>query len=129
MEIKKEFPPNYEQIKAAGFGGKGTVFCYGSVIYNPDKLDIPEDVEWHEMCHSKRQLSPEAWWQSYLTSPGFRLSEEVFAFSEQFKFIKAHYPVRAHKEALWEMADTLVTKYQLNLKHLEAEDLIRKNAR
>ena len=91
MKILTEFPPNYREIVDT-FDGveKGEpIFCYGDTIYNPHKKNITKDLEVHEAVHMKQQGdAPELWWYNYLRDPEFRLSQEIEAYGEQYKFIK-----------------------------------------
>ena len=76
MEVIKSYPPNYKDIQNAGFGEKTTVYCFGNKIYNPSGIEIPPDIEFHELRHSKQQgEAPEIWWSKYLYDSDFRFSQ------------------------------------------------------
>lgn len=71
----------------------GTVFTYGSKLYNPDNVDISPDLMAHEKCHSMQQGQSDElakiWWDKYLSDPEFRLDQEVRAYSAQYRFVCA----------------------------------------
>jgi hypothetical protein len=132
MKERKAYPPNYAAIKAAlPLGTSKPFFAYGSILYNPHKLEIPEDVWIHEATHQAQQqlfTSPDLWWQQYLLDKQFRQSQELEAFAAQYAFIKRLMP-RAAKDALFEYAENLSSPmYGLGLTHLKAESMIRLRA-
>ncbi len=128
MEIKKEYPPNWQYIKTLN-PPKGAVFCFGDIVYSPHG-EPPEDVIFHEQYHSLRQGdAPDVWWTKYIHDPLFRQEEEAEAFAAQWVFVKRHFPRESHKEALIEMAEALSRDYQLNLTCPQAETLIRHKAK
>lgn len=89
MIIKTEQPPNIEEIRKYFTISKGTAFTYGDTLYNPDNgpLDLAFIV--HEETHQKQQttepMTIEKWWDLYLHSEEFRLSQEVEAYQNQYK--------------------------------------------
>lgn len=129
MIIKKELPPNIEEIRRAGLGNEGTIYTYGDTIYNPSGEEIPEDIEFHEFIHSKQQKaygSVENWWVKYCWDKEFRLEAEVEAYASQYAVIRKSYPVKACREALDEFASNLSSNmYQLYITKSRAESLIR----
>ena len=130
MIIKKEFPPNYGEIRRAGLGDDPNVIvAYGDTIFNPSGQDIPEDVKFHEFIHSKQQKaygSVENWWVKYCWDKEFRLEAEVVAYASQYAVIRKSYPVRACREALDEFASNLASDmYKLDINKSKAESLIR----
>lgn len=82
------FPPNYAAInRAFNVRGKGVIFTFGSVIYNPSRIEIPPALYAHEAVHSTRQRpSPESWWTRYIADPEFRLAEEIPAHRAEWRF-------------------------------------------
>lgn len=93
MTISTEYPPNYEAIKTAfpAVEGGTSLFAYGSTIYNPFNLNVPQHLIVHEEVHEKQQgANPESWWNQYISDPSFRLTEEIEAYGTQFQFIKKH---------------------------------------
>lgn len=90
MKIKKEYPPNYEEIKKAFKLHEGIIFTYGDTIYNPDDRYIDKPLEKHEEVHYKQQGdNPKEWWQRYLVDVYFRLSQEVRAYQIQYRTAKS----------------------------------------
>lgn len=129
MTEKNEYPPNYEEIKRVMNPPKNALFPYGDILYNPGGKKIPEDIIFHEEIHGKQQreyTDPSFWWQKWLYNNDFRLEQERQAYGKQYKFIKDNYPVKAHKEALDELATNFSTLYKLNINKHQAETLIRK---
>jgi hypothetical protein len=84
--IKHERPPNFDRIvEVFPFAIKpGVIFAYGSVVYNPSGIEIPEALIRHERVHQSRQSDPEQWWELYLTDPEFRYNEELLAHAEEY---------------------------------------------
>ena len=89
LEIVKDFPPFYGHIINYGMKPReDTIYPFGLRIYNPSGLPIPDDIMIHEAMHIRQQGNdPQAWWEKYLTDKGFRLSQEIEANREQYKFI------------------------------------------
>jgi len=89
IEIVKDFPPNYEKIKEIlGEAQEGTFYCYGSKIYNPSGIQIPEDLIYHEAIHTNQQGDKaDEWWDKYLKDPKFRMEQEIEAYGEQYKWV------------------------------------------
>jgi len=93
MEIKKEYPPNINDITAKFPLTLNVVFTYGDTIYSPAGTELPKHLIVHEGIHSKQQLAMgvEAWWKCYLEIDGFRLDQELEAYANQFKeYCKNH---------------------------------------
>lgn len=89
MEIKETYPPNYDQIKEyfPNLQSHQPIFAYGKVIYNPFKVNVTPDLEYHESIHSRQQGEyPDVWWYQYFTDLNFRLEAELEAYCEQYKF-------------------------------------------
>jgi hypothetical protein len=64
-----------------------TVFAWGDTVYNPGRIDIPEDLMAHEEVHSKQQAAiggPRVWWDNYLKDTGFVRDMEAEAYGRQF---------------------------------------------
>lgn len=83
MKIIRDYPPNYNEIKAAfpGIVGlNGVLFSWGVSIYNPSNVTIPQHLIAHESVHGARQIGDiEGWWHHYIDDRDFRLAEEVLA--------------------------------------------------
>lgn len=87
MIILNQDPPNLDEIKKRMDPGPGTFYCFGDTIYNPDGIDIPQDIVHHEAVHSQQQgTNVEEWWKRYLDDPRFRFEQELEAFGEQVLF-------------------------------------------
>jgi hypothetical protein len=78
--IKKEFPPNIEDIRKA-FPLTGTeIFAYDKVIYHPGAGQLTIPLIAHEKCHFEQQGNHVAWWwKEYIANPDFRFEQELFA--------------------------------------------------
>lgn len=129
MKESYKFPPLYSQIKEVLHPPDDAIFCFGDIIYNPSKGKIPEDILIHEQRHSIQQrdyTDPELWWYKFLNDSNFRLAEEIEAYATQYQFIKQHYPNKALKEALSEMAKNLSSLYNCGISESKAATLIRK---
>lgn len=87
MEIKKEYPPNINEITKHFPLTIDVVFTYGDIIYSPASLDIPKHLFIHEQTHSKQQLvmGVDKWWSKYFEDSDFRLNQEVEAYAAQYK--------------------------------------------
>lgn len=88
--ILAERPPNFERILKAfpNAADAGVLFAYGPNIYNPSGKSIPAALLAHEGVHCQRQSGlflPDAWWDLYITDPGFRYNEELMAHVAEFK--------------------------------------------
>lgn len=85
----QEYPPNYEEIKKYLELTGEEVFTFGSVIYNPTKRPLTEDLINHEAHHVKQQAkSPSKWWDLYLEDPVFRASQEIPCYQIQYQTAK-----------------------------------------
>ncbi len=129
MKQVKGLPPNYDLIKLAVNPPPEAIFCYGDTIYNFSGETIPEDTLLHESIHTKQQgKNIEGWWNSWLNDKIFRYQQELEAYAAQYEFIKKHYPQKAVKEALSEIARNLKSLYGLDISQGEAESNIRNYA-
>lgn len=90
MKIAIARPPNWDEIlKVFPVAGKAVIFTFGDTIYNPEGILIGPALVAHEACHSVRQAKhpgkADAWWQTYLEDPAFRLAEEVPAHHAEYR--------------------------------------------
>lgn len=90
--IKSEYPPNYQDILMV-FGDVSVykpVFAYYPNIYNPFGRDLTPDVVHHEEVHLRQQkdIGVDVWYNKYLHDAGFRLKQELEAYSEQYLWSK-----------------------------------------
>jgi hypothetical protein len=94
MKIVKAFPPNIGAIRDRfNIAGKNIMFAYGDILYAPGlTVELPEHLMKHEETHQRQQAAfnggVEAWWNTYLEAPWFRLEQEVEAYQNQWKCIK-----------------------------------------
>ena len=102
MKIVYKRPPNYDELNEKfHIGNKAILFCWGSIIYNPQGVFIPPELEVHEQVHSTRQgWNAIGWWQKYLKDEMFRLEEEVLAHRAEYHFLIDHGNRRAKRRAL-----------------------------
>ncbi len=90
MKILEEKPPNFEDIKEVFpvIQRGRIIFTYGDTIYNPDIVDLREDLIVHEKVHIRQQGSdPAGWWKKYLTDKNFRFSQELEAYRAQCQYL------------------------------------------
>lgn len=84
--IKIEFPPNHQDIAKVFTHQKGTIYCFGEDVYNPDDVLIDEPQLAHEAVHTKQQgKDPIMWWKRYLVDGDFRFVQELEAFQKQYQ--------------------------------------------
>ena len=92
-------PPIYPalvKIFGVNFFRPGTLcIAYGDAIHTMQKT-LPEDLIIHEQVHFKQQREHaggvEGWWQEYIISEKFRLTQEVEAYRTQWKYLKENCP-------------------------------------
>lgn len=87
MKVITAFPPNYRRINAAfNVRGRGVIFCYGDVIYNPGRINVTPALLAHEAVHSGQQgADPATWWDRYIADPQFRLAQEIPAHAAEYR--------------------------------------------
>lgn len=91
MLVSPNHPPNYDKI-AAKFNlpkflaaGARPIFAFAPMIYNPFSVPIPSELIAHERVHISRQgMAPEMWWDNYLASEDFRMSEELLSHVTEY---------------------------------------------
>jgi hypothetical protein len=90
MNIVYDYPPNhYDIVVRFGELEKTVIFTYGDTIYSPTTQEISRNLEVHEAVHMRQQGDdPAGWWERYLLDDEFRLSQEVEAYHEQYKFVQ-----------------------------------------
>lgn len=127
--IKKELPPNIENIRLAGFGTDPEgIYAYAPDVFSLSKKEIPADIQYHEDIHIQRQGdSPLLWWHKWLTDKDFRLEEELEAYARQAQWVKKNLGSKAAKEGLDEFAENLSSSmYKLNINFHKAHAMIRR---
>jgi hypothetical protein len=129
MQIKKEYPPNINDITAKFPLTLDVVFTYGDTIYSPARVDLPKHLRVHEETHSKYQLEMgvEAWWKRYIEDDKFRLYQEIVAYQNQYKqFCKDKKNIQRQYFFLDIIARDLSSKLYGNLvTYEEAKNLIK----
>lgn len=91
MKISYDYPPNYEIIKKAFNLGEheNVVFTYGDTLHVPqgEKTKIDKPLMAHEETHALQQskMTPQWWWDEFMSNPQFRLEQELEAYREQYK--------------------------------------------
>ncbi len=87
MKVVKDYPPNFEKIKAVFPVRDNTVYTYRDVIFAPKvDFDLPDDLIAHESVHMLQQgEDPAGWWDLYLVDPEFRFRQELEAYKVQYK--------------------------------------------
>lgn len=88
MRVLFENPPLFDEIDAAfKVAGKPIIFCWGRLIYNPQRIDVSPSLHAHEVVHATQQMQrggPEAWWGRYIAEPAFRLEQEIPAHRQEY---------------------------------------------
>jgi hypothetical protein len=134
MTIAMDYPPNFADLIAAGFEpGKGAIFTYGDVIYNPDQVEIDGALLAHETRHAEQQAEmgiPE-WWERWKLDPAFRAEQEAQGYGRQY-----HYACAVHKDRnararyLWIIAGHLTSgMYKLTMSRSDATAAIIKRSK
>lgn len=85
VEVVDGWPPNIEAIRAVLPVTERNIFAYDHKIYNPGGGILPLELLAHEKVHFKQQDEFEGdgaqgvvgWWDLFLESPTFRLSQEI----------------------------------------------------
>lgn len=88
------WPPNIAKLEAA-FGKlpDTVIVSYGDRLYHPGGYDLPQEKLAHEQVHLMQQaeVGLQGWWNLYLSSVGFRLSQEIPAYRADYKkFCQLH---------------------------------------
>ncbi len=130
MNIKIGNPPNIEEIKSLLDISKNDkiIYTYGDTIYNPNNIEIPDHLYLHEFTHFKQQGNdPDKWWKRYLKEVDFRISQEVEAYGEQYKFICRSIKDRNKREKILGTLASLLSSevYGQMIDSLEAKKRIR----
>src|SRR5260221_325415 len=94
MRVIKDHPPIFGLIVEAfpEATKPGTIFCWGSVIFNPSGNPVSPELRAHESVHASRQGNDiEGWWRRYIADPEFRLGEEMPAHRREYlTFCRRH---------------------------------------
>lgn len=134
MKIAYTYPPNYAEICRRIPGVKlkrSIIFTYGDTIYNPGRGSLPDHLLAHEEIHSAEQVKMGVveWWDNYLSSPAFRLDEELKAYREQYRVL-GRYNAKLRKAVLFKIsADLAGAMYGKIVSKDEARKLITEGNR
>ena len=90
--VVDDWPPNIEAIRAVLPVTDRNIFAYDHKIYNPAGGKLAKELHAHELVHFGQQDEFEAdglsgvagWWELFLESPTFRLSQELPAHKAEF---------------------------------------------
>lgn len=87
LPVVKEYPPNIEAVRSRFPIHGDVVFSYGGKLYNPGGGHVDEHLMAHEVRHAEQQkeIGTELWWQRYIEDDSFRYSQEVEAYSAQYR--------------------------------------------
>lgn len=88
VEIRKEYPPNIDEIRAKFPLTGREIFAWDGVIYNPGGGEITPWLEAHEAVHFEQQAAvggPENWWRRYIDSAEFRYEQELEAHRMEYQ--------------------------------------------
>jgi hypothetical protein len=104
VEIRElEEAPNLQEIKDKFGVGEETIISYGNKIFVKDKT-MSRDLLVHELVHCDRQnfseSSAKRWWEMYMRDKGFRLTEEILAYRQQYQFCCAVYKDRNKRDKI-----------------------------
>ncbi len=111
MKVAYTYPPNYAEICRSIPAVKlkrNIIFTYGDTIYNPGRAGLPDHLMAHEEIHSAEQtkMGVTDWWDNYLSSPAFRLDEELKAYRQQYRVL-ARYGAKLRKAVLFKISTDL----------------------
>ena len=97
MHIKYEQPPKRiwdEAHRLFEIDDTAVLYTYGDTLYNPGKIQIPNELIIHEEVHHRQQESydggPDAWWTRYFTDAEFRFLQEAEAYGAQYRYACMH---------------------------------------
>lgn len=90
--FKNEKPKNWDLLeKTFGVSWERVAVAYGNTAYS--KYPLLDDVKAHELVHLKQQKYNEKdadiWWKKYIADEHFRFDQELEAYQEQYKYLKA----------------------------------------
>ena len=105
-----ERPPNFDAINAKfRIAGRPVIFCWGEIIYNPQRVRLTLALRAHEAVHSRRQGDDiPGWWRRYIDDREFRLAEEIPAHcAEYLKLIEQRGNRQGRRAALKQVANRL----------------------
>lgn len=89
MRIAEDYPPLFDEIaeRFPAARGKGVIFAFGSIIYNPSGIHISRALFAHETMHGQQQGDDvTGWWRRYMDDVEFRLEQEIPAHQAEYRF-------------------------------------------
>jgi len=112
MKIKHKTPPNYEEIiKYFPWVAKreNVIFTYDGILYVPSGNKISLDLMAHEETHVKQQkeMGVKEWWDLYYIDPEFRLTQELEAYTNQYKYGVENYNRHYRRQLLKKVIEDL----------------------
>ena len=128
--LNNQYPPNIAEIRKKLEIDNNTLFAYGDELFNPSGKTISDDLIVHETMHEiqQRELGIEAWWDRYLTDNAFRLTQEVEAYRQQYRFVKANFNRQVARASLQKMAKALSSRlYGSVINKANAQEIICQN--
>jgi len=92
VKVIHDYPPVWGSVcKAFQIIPKYAVFSYGDCVYNPSGQHLPDDIIEHEKVHLRQQKysreEASLWFGKFLREPEFRISQEIEAYAEQYKYL------------------------------------------
>lgn len=115
MITSTEKPKLYD-ILHRKFGVKwedGIAISYKDTVYS--KNPVQDDIRVHEQKHLDQQndpqnISPDVWWNRYLTEDDFRLKQEVEAYRAQVEYLKVNHHKTTRNERRY-----MISKFAVDL--------------
>lgn len=132
MKIIIDYPPIWDEAcKAFDLKGAHPMFAWGDIIYNPFDTPVPPEHIAHEEVHKRQQKAiggPEKWWHLYLTNREFRLTQELAAYSAQYKsYCKWHKDKNQRFEYLKYIGTDLASPmYKIGGSAMEYMEIVKK---
>ena len=127
MKVINELPPEWIWKRVQELftvNPKVTVFTYGDEIYNPGNGNLTNDLIAHENVHTVQQskIGKDKWWEKYLTSDSFRLSQELEAYQVQYKFYCSIHKDRNSQAKFLDFVATCLSSeiYKVNISKSDA---------
>jgi len=120
MKIEHKRPPNYLEIIKhfpTVANKQGVIFTYGDILYAPNVHSISHDLMKHEETHQRQQekMGKDIWWDRYFNEPEFRLSQELEAYRNQYKYTQINYGRKLRREVLKNISKDLSSSIYGNL--------------
>jgi hypothetical protein len=118
MKVVDGYPPNFNEILAAfpEVDGDSVMFCWGDTIYAPGRTSVADHFHAHEAIHSIQQgRDPAGWWKVYISSPAFRLEQEIPAHKAEYQFRCNGAVRKKRRQLLREIAGKLASSLYGNL--------------